>query len=205
MLRPTLLGTSLLAALVACSEAHDVVVPVDGGADAAAATLGGMDASAAPRIDARNCRPDADFLLGGGRRVGACQGECSFELALSSVITLGDGQCVGYSASLRVFDAASGLLYVANGELSQAAWNRAASLGAALRSQQLELTYGCPECARGAAWVQTEPVDAEPRQHSYDLGGAPPPLVAVDAFIQGLIDQLRSCRGPELVHCTRTP
>jgi hypothetical protein len=183
--------------LLACGESHDV--PADGGSEPD--DLGGP-----ARIDARGCRPDADFLSGGGRSFAECKGECTFELSLSSVITLGDSACVSYGATLRVSDERGQLLYVANGDLSDAAWDRAAIIGSKLRVADLQDRYGCPDCGAGrAAWLQTASAEADPRQHTYPFGSPPAPLSAADRLLQSLIEQLRSCQGADLLSCSRSP
>jgi hypothetical protein len=189
----------LVLALAACSEAHRVA---PGGADA-----GGEEPDDQPAvIDAKGCRPDADLLVGGGRSFGLCRGECGFELALSSVIDLADGTCVGYRASLRVEDQAGQGIYEAGAELTEGAWDRAAMIASRLRGEQLEMVYGCPDCADGgAAWVQTQPRGDEARQHTYPFGAPAKPLAAADRFVQSLIDQLRSCQGADVVECSRSP
>lgn len=190
-------GLLLLAtACGACADAHEVMVAqVDGG-----------DPAPAARIDEHGCRPDADYVVGGGRRLAACEGECRFDLSLSSVIELLSSECASFRATLRVSDALGRPLYAVSADLNEPAWDRVARLGSALRTQRLAASYGCPECAgRVAAWLQTQPPAAEPRQSSYELAAPPALLVEADAFVQGLIEQLRSCVGPDLALCSREP
>ena len=181
-------------ALSGCSESHD------SRADGGSVDLDGPP----PVIDERGCRPDADFLLGGGRSAAECRGECSFELALSSLIALGDGSCIGYRGNLTVRDERGQVLYGVRADLLEAAWDRAASVASSLRQEPLAAVYGCPDCGEGSnAWVQTAPDAESPRQHTYPFRAPPQVLAPAHALIQSLIRQLQSCNGADIENCSR--
>lgn len=176
-------------AVSGCSDSREA--RADGGAI-------GMDGPP-PIIDERGCRPDADFLVGGGRSAAECRGECTFELALTSSYALGDGSCVGYRASLTVRDERGQPIRSVRADVVDAAWDRAASVASRLRVETLADVYGCPDCGDGStAWVQTALPDELPRQHTYPLREPPAVFAPAHALIQSLIRQLQSCQGPDV-------
>jgi hypothetical protein len=184
----TRLGLPLFVLLCACSDAHD-----------SDATDGEP-----PYVDASGCRPDADVLLGGGRTLGICPGECNYSLALSSSIALGDGTCIGYKARMQVTDARNFPLYIVTADLADGAWERAAIAGAGLDPDRVPENAACPECAdAGEGWVVTRTEDGQPKRHRYRLDEPPRELVAAHAVVQSLIDQLRACEGADILSCSR--
>lgn len=185
-----------LLLLCACSDSHDV--RPDGGR--APDELPGMAV-----IDERGCRPDAEFLLGGGREAQSCSGECAFDLSLASILDLGSTACIGYAATLRVANERGELLYTVRADLSDGAWDRAAIIAAALEIEVLQRRYGCPDCVAIAAWVLTRGADDQARPHAFPRGEAPDELTSAHRYVEGLIDQLRACQGADLLTCTRTP
>lgn len=185
-----------LLLLWSCSDSHDV--RPDGGNEP-----DGLPGVAV--IDERGCRPDAEFLLGGGRRAQGCSGECEFDLSLASVLDLGSTACIGYVATLRVANERGELLYTVRADLSDGSWDRAAIIAAALESEVLQRRYGCPDCAAIASWVLTRGADDQARPHAFPRGEPPEELANAHRYSEGLIDQLRACQGADLLTCSRAP
>ena len=185
-----------LLLLCACSDSHDV--RPDGGS--APDQLPGVAV-----IDERGCRPDAEFLLGGGRQAQDCSGECVFDLSLASILDLGSATCIGYAATLRVANERGELVYSVRADLSDASWDRAAIIGAGLQVEVLQRRYGCPDCVAVASWVLTRGADDLARPHAFPRGEAPDELANAHRYVEGLIDQLRACQGADLLTCSRAP
>ncbi|HEX6242398.1 MAG TPA: hypothetical protein VFZ61_15910 [Polyangiales bacterium] len=152
---------------------------------------------------ADNC-PAHWVLHGGGRSFGECSGDCSFQLVFDPVIVLDAGSCLRMTANLTIWNTDDAAQRVVNIELTDAAWEEAARLSFALEATDLVPIPPCtgPPCIvdRGQAWFERLS-NGTPERFSYEFGAAPEGLRPLDAFIQRLIDQARTCRGDLLARC----
>lgn len=142
-------------------------------------------------------------LQGGGRSFGECQGDCSFELALSPAIVLDVGGCTQLNADLTIKNT-DGTQRVVNMELTDAAWKQAALLSLALEGANIAPVTGCPDCVdQGEAhFSRLAPNSATGVEtFRYEYNRSPEGLRPLDSFIQRLINQARECRGDLLAHC----
>jgi len=143
-------------------------------------------------------------LLGGGRSFGECAGECHFDLTIAPLASLEDNECFAITVTLEV-GLTDGRKLVFEGQLSDQAWEQAATLSRALQNARLEPVSGCPDCSDGgAAMVRRRAADGSIVDHGYEYGNPPEPLREADAFVQALIDQLRACSGPLIDRCEHT-
>jgi hypothetical protein len=155
--------------------------------------------------DEGGCEPAAESVLLGARRsFGECAGACTFEL----VIGAGLGACSEVALSISG-PGAPDPLAMNRGDLTSAGVFRTRRLAELLEGVELAPTYGCPDCADGGAsrlFLRRQGVES---MHDYDFMDPPAVLADADAFLQGLIDALRSCQGNDSLtpaaDCTASP
>lgn len=143
-------------------------------------------------------------LAGGGRSIGECQGDCSFELSIFKPTAPSGGSCTGTpSAELQIKSTDGQPDRFVSIELSQDAMMQGMRLSRAIAGLALEPVTACPDCVdRGSGWIRRYlPGDARNEQFAY--GYAKPPLVLreADRFVQQLIDQARVCKGTLIESC----
>jgi hypothetical protein len=146
-------------------------------------------------------------LIGGGRALGQCSGDCRFDLSIDALTDLAYEQCLAMKLTLSVQrnDAPAVMpgpyrTVIASAYLSESAWEQLASIAGAL-DVPLELPSNCPDCAgEDEAWITLDGEEAPTELH-YQRARPPPPLGAADAFIQALIDQLLTCEGDLIDQC----
>jgi hypothetical protein len=145
-------------------------------------------------------------FAGGGRSFGECEGECRFEVSIEPSIVLDVEECWAPHVWLSAHDTA-GVVHMWTADLSDSAWQQAASITATLTDAAIAPVTGCPDCADGGdAWVVRAPGGREAQEFHYEYGRPPSTLSDADAFLQRLIDQVRVCRGDMLSTCmAQTP
>jgi hypothetical protein len=144
------------------------------------------------------------LVLAGGTRVllGACE-DCNFSIGFEFTPAPADLECVSADADL-VVQSSDGSRHEARARLTQDAWDQLGAISLALERKTIETPAKCADCP-GKASVRFHPADAMQgvvsAEHEYPIGEPPAALRAADELIQGLIDQLASCRGPSIRDC----
>jgi hypothetical protein len=146
--------------------------------------------------------PTELILAGGNRSFGECLGDCGFALAINPIIVLDEGSCASVSAALTVFNTENDGTVIYSATLTDAAWEQALLL-----SNELAATRGtipavtennCLDCGDSEITLRGGQLDT----FRFPYGGAPSELIDADAFVQQLIDELRSCDGELIVDCS---
>jgi hypothetical protein len=61
--------------------------------------------------------------------------------------------------------------------------------------EDLQETYGCPDCADGGASFLALLRDSDSHRSEYEYGNPPAELAAIDAFLKEVMDALGQCRA----------
>lgn len=119
-----------------------------------------------------------------GWSFGFCLGPCLGRLELV-------GSQLAYEVSSRTGDQ----VYASNrGQLSSQGATRLESLASRL-PEELQQTYGCPDCADGGAFFLTIVRAGESMRVEYEYGNPPGDLSAIDGFLKEVMDALGHCRA----------
>lgn len=165
------------------------------------AQAAGVDAASSGACGGGTCQDTArdSILLGGARIFGLCGEGCNSKLIIDASPLDVIGACD--VVDLEVCDQQpSGFCTDHTGTLTAAGHERARMMAAALEGVPLDPIYGCPDCADGgASRVHLARSGTGTTVHTYEYGGPPSVLQDVDAFVQGLIDDLRACRASTYV------
>jgi len=170
------------------TDARDVEVPsADGTVDADVAGEGIPDAPLDVPVDVPADVP-ADVpgvptvLLGGGTSFGECLEWCVRTLTID-----------GTTLRLRVTDRDATVRADQAGTLTALGKAKADGIATTLVGQDLEDTYGCPDCADGgASWVTLRRAGLE-TTHTYETGHPPVPLDPADEMINDVMAALTAC------------
>jgi hypothetical protein len=132
-------------------------------------------------------------LLGAGTSFGMCAGICVVEMTFDEageVILTGRGH-VGLDIDLPPIES--------RGRLTRDGVDQLASALADVTVGEPEVVVGCPDCADGgAAWVVL--VDGEVQSRvTYQFGGPPPELAALDALTMAVRGAFLDCASNEVV------
>jgi len=128
--------------------------------------------------------PSSSALTQAGWSFGFCQGPCRGRLDLA-------GNQLAYEVSSRTGDE----VYASNrGQLTPQGATRLESLASSL-PEELQETYGCPDCADGGASFLAVVRDSESLRTEYEYGNPPPDLSAIDSFLKGVMGALGACRA----------
>jgi hypothetical protein len=101
------------------------------------------------------------------------------------------GDQLTYEVSSRTGDQ----VFASNrGQLTSSGAARLESLASGL-PEELQETYGCPDCADGGASFLTVVRDSESLRTEYEYGNPPAELSAIDGFLKGVMDALGECRA----------
>jgi hypothetical protein len=222
--------TCLAFALLGCSDsashrdAKDAGNPTsarrDAGADASTGADAGAVRDAAAMTDGDAASPPAScgnsqnlcpeicpkrlVLAGGTRNLAHCDGDCQFNLAFEFTPVPEDSRCSVAHADLIVHDSAGHRREI-EARLIQGAWDRLGAISRVLEDATIDPPPNCASCTAKAS-VRFHPGDAMSgivsREYQYPLGMPPEALKAADAFVQAMIDQLVSCRGPSIADCS---
>ncbi len=136
-----------------------------------------------------------DFaILGAHNSFGECSGACRHDLQ----ITLAEAACGSVVLTMSGW-VETDPTWSNTGILTPAGNLLAYSLGYDLRDVSLDDVYGCPDCADGGASTITLRRDGLNTSHAYDWRDPPDVLADADAFVQSVMNALRSCESNGLV------
>lgn len=120
-----------------------------------------------------------------GYSFGFCLGPCNGVLEI-------DGEALTHVVANREGDQ---VLASNEGSLTSGGAARLAALAAEL-PEELQDTYGCPDCAdAGAAYVVVNRPDAAPMRVDYEYPNPPAELAALDAFLKSVMNALGTCQA----------
>ncbi|MGH9460449.1 MAG: hypothetical protein ACRD1X_04495 [Vicinamibacteria bacterium] len=119
-----------------------------------------------------------------GWSFGFCMGPCRGQLALA-------GAQLTYEVSSRTGDQ----VFASNrGQLTSQGATRLEYLASGL-PEELQETYGCPDCADGGASFLAFVRERESLRTEYEYGNPPAALSAIDGFLKEVMDALGECRA----------
>ncbi|MCB9536579.1 MAG: hypothetical protein H6704_09970 [Myxococcales bacterium] len=139
------------------------------------------------------------IVAGGGNSFGECLEGCVSDLRIEGSPLDVEGACDVTTLTICDNGGPDAPCTTHGGTLTVAGHDRARALGAALVGVELAERYGCPDCADGgASTVQLVRAGAA-SAHEYETGNPPDVLADADAFVQGLMNALRTCQATEHV------
>lgn len=175
----------------------------DAGAGASTGAGGVPAGCEVPWYKCRDVCPSQFALEGGRRSFGECSGDCGFELRITPIIVLDEGNCDSVMVELTVHNTDGGLL-IYSAVVTDEAWEQATLISidlAAARAMIPAVTEnGCFDC--GTSDIAISGLDPLEQTFSYPYGGPPPELIDADAFVQGLIEELYACEGEHIIDCS---
>ena len=137
-----------------------------------------------------------DLVLGGGNSFGFCGSDCVAELNIAPNPSAGPTAACDV-VSLEVCDngrgGVPGNCTAVTGELTAAGHDQARAIAQALAGVALDARYGCPDCADGGASTLRLRRGGVVSEHVYDYRGPPEDLRRADAFMQAIVDGMRTC------------
>lgn len=133
--------------------------------------------------------PDAPQtrLLSGGYQFGECLGACKSEVTFAANVV-----------TLTISDwGDEAPLHIGSATLTQTGQADLDRIMTGLTDQELEQTYGCPDCDDGGETHATILRGAEESIHRWETGEPPVVLEDLDDFIMDTIDDISDCKSTE--------
>ena len=130
----------------------------------------------------------AGNLVEAGWSFGECLGACTGKLVLAgAALKL---QTIGWDAKVY---------HEAKGVLTTGAAAKLQNLESALAGQNLQKTYGCPDCNDGGAKYVVFSDGKVTSKHNYEYGKPPLALLDIDQLVFTAIKGLQACKGDDTV------